>query len=419
MSDGGRVRRVWSRYRAAVVALLVAIVLWEVLGRLQVLGSHALPPPSRVLAQLWRDRSVYPTNLATTLKEALIGYLIGNLIAIALALLFVEAPVTERAFTGLVIALFSMPIIAAAPVLATAFSIPTAKVALAGIAVFFPTLINAVVGLRSVERSLVDTISAMGGNRWTVFWKVRIRAAMPSILVGLRIAAPAALLGAILGEFLGGDRGLGVFMMNSMAQFETARTWGAGLVSTAIAGLAFGMFALLGRRATVRAHLPTIGLGAQTDVPRAATPGRRALFVIRNVAIAGGVTLAAWYAFILVFHLDPVVAKSPLDVVRFFIVGPDAGDHRHLILTALLQTLPLAGIGLLCGLAAACGGAILFVLRPSVEKVVMPFAMILQSVPLAAMTPLIVILLGRGSFASIVVSVFVTFFPSLVTLTQG
>jgi sulfonate transport system permease protein len=415
----GWARRIWSRHRAAILALLIAVVLWEVLGRLQVLGNNALPPPTRVLLQLWRDRSVYPGNLATTLREALVGYIIGNVIAIALALMFVEAPRTELAFTGLVIALFSMPIIAAAPVLATAFSISTAKVALAGIAVFFPTLINAVVGLRSVERSLVDTIRAMGGNRWTVFFKVRIRAALPSILVGLRIAAPAALLGAILGEFLGGDQGLGVFMMNSMAQFETARTWGAGLVSTAIAGLTFGMFALLGRRATVRAHLPTIGLGAEARIPRAATPIQRGLYMLRNVGVTAAVTLAAWYLFIFLFHLDTVVAKTPLDVVRFFVSGPEAADHRHLILTALLQTLPLAGIGLLCGLAAACIGAVGFVLRPSVEKVVMPFAMILQSVPLAAMTPLIVILLGRGSLASVVVSVFVTFFPSLVTLTQG
>jgi len=349
----------------------------------------------------------------------LIGYVIGNVIAIALALMFVEFPITERALTGLVIALFSMPIIAAAPVLATAFSISTAKIALAGIAVFFPTLINTVVGLRSVERSLVDTIAAMGGNRWTVFWKVRIRAATPSILVGLRIAAPAALLGAILGEFLGGDRGLGVFMMNSMAQFETARTWGAGLVSTAIAGLAFGIFALLGRRATIRTHLPTIGLGAQTAIAPTGSPGRRVLYVARSVAVATAVTVAAWYLFILVFHLDSVIAKSPVDIVKFIFVGSGAADHRDRILTALLETLPLAGIGLLCGLAAACGGAIVFVLRTSVEKVVMPFAMTLQSVPLAAMTPLIVILLGRGSLASVVVSVLVTFFPSLVTLTQG
>jgi len=402
------------------VVLLAVLVAWEVLGRADVMGAGALPPPSRILAKLFSDRSVYPINLEATLREALVGFVIGNAVAIALALLFVEAPIFESALTGVIIALFSMPIIAAAPVLATAFSIDAAKVALASIAVFFPTLINTIVGLRSVERTLVDTILAMGGTRWTVFRKVSLRAALPGLMVGLRIAAPAALLGAILGEFLGGDKGLGVFMMNSMAQFETARTWAAGLVSTAIAGLGFGLFALLGRRFAAQNVSPTVGLGGRYGSRSSASGfATRAVRAVAKTILGLGVTVALWYAFILAFRLSRVVAKDPTDIARFFFSGTRAAANRALIIGALRETLPLAGVGLLGGLGAACLGALLFVLRPNVEKTVMPFALTLQSVPLAAMAPLLVILLGRGALSTIVISVFVTFFPSLVTVTQG
>jgi len=410
----------WIGRHHLIATTVFVCVVWEALGRAGAFGPGALPPLSKVLGQLWSDRGVYPINLAATLKEAALGFVIGNTIAILLAILFVEAPLLEVAATGVVVTLFSMPIIAAAPVLATVFSIDTAKVALAAIAVFFPTLINTAVGLRTVDRSLVDTITAIGGSRWTVFSKARLRAAQPWILVGLQIAAPAALLGAILGEFLGGDKGLGVFMLNSMAQFETARTWAAGLVSTLIALLAFWFFGLLGRRSSQRVAMATVGLG---------TGGRdrgghrswvsRALRATGRVVLGLAVTLALWYAFIYAFHLPRAVAKTPLDIAKFFFSGSQASDNRHLITTELLQSLPLAFVGLLAGLGAAYVGALIFVLRPNLEKTAMPFLLVLQSVPLAAMAPLIVILLGRGTLTTIVISLLVTFFASLVTITKG
>jgi sulfonate transport system permease protein len=407
------------RRHPLLITALVVCGAWEILGRAGAFGPGALPPLSRVLLQLWRDRGVYPINLEATLKEAVVGFVIGNAVAILLAMLFVEAPLIEVAATGAVVALFSMPIIAAAPVLATAFSIDTAKVALASIAVFFPTLINTVVGLRAVDRSLIDTITAIGGNRWTVFRKARLRAALPGVLVGLQIAAPAALLGAILGEFLGGDKGMGVFMMNSMAQFETARTWGAGLVSTLIAALVFWFFGLIGRRSARQAALPTIGVGARSRGGGGNPGWSRALRAVGRVSLGFAVTIGLWYAFIFAFHLSPVVAKTPLDIVKFFTSGPQAAANRHLIATELAQSLPLAGIGLVSGLTAAYVGALLFIVRPNVERTAMPFLLVLQSVPLAAMAPLLVILLGRGALTTIVISLFVTFFASLVTITQG
>jgi ABC-type nitrate/sulfonate/bicarbonate transport system permease component len=114
-------------------------------------------------------------------------------------------------------------------------------------------------------------------------------------------------------------------------------------------------------------------------------------------------------------HLKPFFAKTPADVWRFL----GSGENRHVLLHALSQTATSALLGYVVGLAAASVGAVVFVLWPGVERAVMPFALVAQSIPLAALTPLLVLLLGRGLLATVVVSVLVTFFPSLVNLTKG
>ena len=106
------------------------------------------------------------------------------------------------------------------------------------------------VGLRSADRTTLDLIHAYGGNALKKLTKVRIRAALPSLFAALRIAAPAAILGAIIGEYLGADSGLGVAMINSEQALQIERTWAIALVATLLAGVAYGLTALVGRLLT-------------------------------------------------------------------------------------------------------------------------------------------------------------------------
>jgi ABC-type nitrate/sulfonate/bicarbonate transport system permease component len=234
-----------------VAGLVVLLVVWEILGRTVFADSRAVPPPTAILQQIVDDGwGFYWPNIETTLREAGKGWLWGNLIAIVLAIAFVQIPLVERALLQLALASYCLPVIAIGPVLAVLFSGDTPKVILAALSVIFTTLVGALVGLRSADRTSLDLIRAYGGGSWTQLWKVRLRASLPSLFAGLRIAAPAAMLGAIIGEYLGAESGLGVAMINSQQSLAVARTWGIALVATALSGAAYGLTALVGRLLT-------------------------------------------------------------------------------------------------------------------------------------------------------------------------
>ena len=104
-----------------------------------------------------------------------------------------------------------------------------------------------IVGLRSADRTSLDVVRAYGGSSLTQMRRVRIKASLPSLFAALRIAAPAAVLGAIIGEYMGSDSGLGVSMINSQQALQIERTWAIAITATALAGIAYGITALVAR----------------------------------------------------------------------------------------------------------------------------------------------------------------------------
>ncbi len=131
------------------------------------------------------------------------------------------------------------------------------------------------------------------------------------------------------------------------------------------------------------------------------------------------IVLLAWMLFLRLFHVSPLMAKSPVAVAHYLLGGRAAALHRAGLLAALATTLGHTAWGFALGLAAGIGCALLFVLMPPVEQGLLPAAMILRAVPLVAMTPLIVMLFGRGSLAVAVIGAVVVFFPTLVNVTLG
>jgi len=237
--------------RRGAIGILALLVIWEILGRTVFADSRAVPPPTAIVQQLARDGfAFYWPNVRTTLREAGEGWLWGNAIAVALVLLLTQFPLIERAGMRLALVSYCLPVIAIGPVLAVLFSGDTSKVILAAISVIFTTLVGALVGLRGADRTSLDLVRAYGGGKWTQLWRVRLRFSLPSLFAGLRIAAPAAMLGAIVGEYLGAESGLGVAMINSQQSLAVARTWGIALVATALSGAAYGLTALVGRALT-------------------------------------------------------------------------------------------------------------------------------------------------------------------------
>lgn len=150
---------------------------------------------------------------------------------------------------------------------------------------------------------------------------------------------------------------------------------------------------------------------------RTRSPIVRALRRVLSWIISVGVVLLAWKLFLVVFHVNHFIGRTPLDVWHYVTSGPDAADARSRLYHNSLTTLRDAFIGLAAGSIAAVALAILFNLARSVEQTIMPLAMVLRSVPLVAMTPLIALIFGRGLATVTIISGIVTFFPTLVNVT--
>lgn len=231
-----------------VLGIVGVVAVWEVFTVTAASGSRLWPTPWSIVSQMAHDGwKFYSPNIQTTLWEAAKGFFWGNLLAIGLAMLVLLAPFIERPLMQLSVVSYCLPIVAIGPIFAIVFSGEVPKVALAGMAVFFTTLVGTLLGLRSADRTSLDLIRAYGGGRVQTLLKVRLKSSLPSVFAALRIAAPAAVLGAIIGEYLGGDRGLGVAMINSEQALDISRTWGIALAATAIGSIGYGAMALAGR----------------------------------------------------------------------------------------------------------------------------------------------------------------------------
>jgi len=143
---------------------------------------------------------------------------------------------------------YCLPVVAVGPILTVMLDGDTPIVAMAALLVFFTTLIGVLAGLRAADRASLELVLAFGGGRWMQLLKVRLIAALPSSFAALKIAAPSAVLGAIIGEFLGRvDNGLGLAMVVAEQQLQTERTWGVALVAGALAATGYGVVALVAR----------------------------------------------------------------------------------------------------------------------------------------------------------------------------
>ncbi|MFT4228737.1 MAG: ABC transporter permease subunit [Microbacterium sp.] len=194
-------------------------------------------------------------NFSVTLLESGIGYLWGNGLALALAALVLIVPRLEGVATQLAILTYCVPIIAIG-VLAVVLIKPPAQtgdpagtaVLLAALSVFFTTVVGALLGLKSADRSSLDLIAVYGGSKLTQLYKVRLIAALPAILNALQIAVPAAFLGAVLGEFFGKiEAGVGLAMTLAMQNSDAPLVWALALSSGAVALLGFGLLGLVSR----------------------------------------------------------------------------------------------------------------------------------------------------------------------------
>jgi len=249
-----------DRARSALAGaggLLGLLAIWW-LAAVTVFADKLVPTPPGVVARWVEDGpDFYLGNFAATVEEAARGFVWGNALALLLASLVLLAPWAERVITQVAIISYCIPLVAITPILYIVIGPPPAgepsgtAVALAAISVFFTTVVGAVLGFRSADAASLDLVSVYGGGRWKQLRLVQLVAALPAILSALQIAAPAAFLGAILGEYIGGvDRGVGPALINAQQSLDDERAWGMMIVCGLVAGAGYAVFGLLGRLVT-------------------------------------------------------------------------------------------------------------------------------------------------------------------------
>lgn len=395
---------------------LILLAAWELLGRFQLVANGALPAPTNVLMRLWTDRTDYPAHIWATLEGAGLGFIVGNALAIVAGAVFALFPAAARLGRGVNIALFALPPIAISPLLVLTFSGMTPRVVLAAIGCYFVTMTATVTGITQADNRVVDVVRAYGGGRWKILALAQARSALPSILSGLRIAAPNAVLGSILAEFGGGGRfGLGAYLLGSLGRAEPDRLWGIGLAATLIAGLAYAVFSLIAFRFT----------GATKAVTVPATPpgmARRNRPFWLSAALGIGsmlLPIALWWLLLVLMGTPAMIAKTPAGLFEYLFLLPGSGASQMRLLSALTETLPMTLVGMAFGIAFAFALAITSVVRPGIVRTFLPVALVTQTMPLVALTPLLVLLLGRGPSVILWITISVTFFPAFVTMAQG
>lgn len=402
----------WSAGLVTLAGLVALVGCWELAAR-AMSATYLLAAPSEVLAYLVENRALMARNLSITLGNAAVGFVIGNLAAVLLAIAALTWPPSERVITSLALLVFCLPFVATGPILRVFFGPGDwPQIVIAALAVYYTTLIPLLVGLRAAPASWFDIVRSYGRGRMAALVHVRAMASLPYLFAGLQIAAPAAFLGAMVGEFTGAEAGMGVLTIRAMRALDVEMTWAIATVATAVAMLAYLAIGLLAR--AVLLERPPVILA--TPDPAVAT-GRDA--TARHVVVVTLIALGIWWGGLALLDLSPFFAKRPGDVLDALLLAPDAAANRGRLATALGETAVLLLPGYIVGLAAGAGLAMVFVLVPAVGSVAMPVAVALRSVPIVTTAPLVTLLLGRGAAGTITLVAIMVFFPTLVACLHG
>jgi NitT/TauT family transport system permease protein len=231
--------RKWLGRLAGPLLALAVFAIWEVYALIRDTPTYVLPRPTEIAEAAWDDRSTLLSELGQTLLEAMGGFAMAALVAIALAVAVQGSRTFELSVLPWIMVLQAVPVVAITPVIAlllgrNAF---TAMV-IAAIIALFPILINTVRGLASVTDSSLELMHVFGSSRLSTFRHLRLPGALPYTFAGLRVAASVVVPGAMVAEWITADSGLGFYVINQTVAYQTQLVW-AGILVATLAGVTF------------------------------------------------------------------------------------------------------------------------------------------------------------------------------------
>lgn len=249
-TDGMRSMRAFA---IILIVHLAVIVLWQVLVDAFQVPKFILPSPLATVATLGSAKYAWLSNLAVTAAEILGGFALGAFVGVALAVLFCWSPLLSLLALPLFVTLNMIPKVALGPLFIVWFSYGIFPNILIAFSIcFFPILLTTARGLSEVEPDLLDLVKSLRGSRWTLFRKIQLPGALPYVFSGMKVGAILAVAGAIVGEFIASERGLGYLMIQVQSSLDTPAMVMAVVLLTLLGVALYGLVLGLERLFVVR-----------------------------------------------------------------------------------------------------------------------------------------------------------------------
>ncbi len=235
--------------RVALIATFLSV--WETIVRYFEIPSYILPAPTHVFAALWRgiQSGIYVTHIGVTLTETFLGFALGTVLAFILGTGVALSRRVEYFLYPFIVMFQAMPKVALAPLIVVWFGLGlTSKVINAALVAFFPLMVNTIVGLRSADEDRVNLLRSLAASKFQIFRMLQLPNALPYIFAGLEIAMIFALIGAIVAEFVGSERGLGMLIQSMNFNMDVAGQFSVLFILSLIGLFLNGMITWLRRR---------------------------------------------------------------------------------------------------------------------------------------------------------------------------
>ncbi len=247
-----RRRRLWRRRLLPAMGIAGLILAWWAIVEFFGVKPFVAPSPWVVVQTLWDKREVLLSNLIPTAVEAAGGFVVGNLAAIAVATIFVHNKTLQDIFFPVVLMFNAIPVVAKAPILVLIMGNGMEpKITIAALVCFFPTLVNTVRGLESVNPQAMELMRVLSASRTEIFFRLRLFNALPYLFSALRIAASMCVIGAVVGEWVGANAGVGAMIIQATFNFDSALLYAAIVMSACLSG-AFFLLVTLAERWIIR-----------------------------------------------------------------------------------------------------------------------------------------------------------------------
>ncbi|MFT4305253.1 MAG: ABC transporter permease subunit [Microbacterium sp.] len=248
----GPLRSASRRVLATLLAAVIAVLIWIVV----LSAFHISPLVGKSPSDVWtylvsgpdavENRDVQFGYLGVTLRDAGVGYLVGLAASFVLGVAFTLSGIVEKVFTPGVMLMRSIPLVVMTPLVTLVFGVNLWSVAvITTLIVFFPATINIMAGLRRVNPQLVDLVRAHNGSTWTVLWKVSFASSLPALFASARLAVPAAMTGALVGEWLVTGEGLGGSVSRASATFGYGEMWASAVLITVVTMVLYAIVSAL------------------------------------------------------------------------------------------------------------------------------------------------------------------------------